>query len=50
MKALVKKDAMLVVKAGQVVEISPEQFALAEKLGLVEFVVEKETKKKGAAK
>ena len=51
MKALVKKDATLTVKAGQIVEISDEQFALAEKLGLVEFVPEKtETKKKGSAK
>lgn len=50
MKALVKKDATLTIKAGQIVEISPEQFALAERLGFVELVVEKETKKKGTAK
>lgn len=50
MKALVKKDATLTIKAGQIVEISQEQFALAKKLGFVELVVEKETKKKGAAK
>lgn len=50
MKALVKKDATLTIKAGQIVEISPEQFARAERLGFVELVVEKETKKKGAAK
>ena len=47
MKALVLKDATLTIPAGQVVEISPEQFRIAEQLGLVELVVEKkETKKK----
>ena len=51
MMALVKKDATLTVKAGQIVDIDPKQFTLAEKLGLVEPVKEKETKtKKGAAK
>lgn len=35
MKVKVLKDAMLTVTAGQIVEISEKQFALAEKLGLV---------------
>jgi len=48
MKAKVIKDATLTVKAGQIVEISEEQFALAEKLGLVEFVKEEKPKKKAA--
>lgn len=48
MMALVKKDATLTLKAGQIVELDEKQFALAEKLGLVERA--KETKKKGAAK
>lgn len=47
MKALVIKDATLTITAGQVVEISPEQFRIAEKLGLVKAAAEKkETKKK----
>jgi len=50
MKARVLKDATLEVKAGQVVELSEEQFALAEKLGLVEFVPEAKTTKKKSAK
>ncbi len=51
MKAKVLKDATLTVKAGQIVEISEQQFALAEKLGLVEFVATKEEKpNKKAAK
>lgn len=52
MKALVKRDATLTVKAGQIVEISEQQFALAEKLGLVEFVPEAAEKKtkRGSAK
>lgn len=46
MKAEVIKDAMLLVKAGQTVEISEEQFAIAVKLGLVKACVEKKTRKK----
>ncbi len=48
MKAKVIKDCTLTVKAGQIVEISEEQFALAEKLGMVEFVKEEKPKKKAA--
>lgn len=46
MRAEVLKDATLTVKAGQTVEISEEQFALAEKLGLVAACKEEKTKKK----
>lgn len=46
MKAEVLKDATLTVKAGQVVEISEEQFAIAAKLGLVAAHEEKQAKRK----
>lgn len=45
MKAKVLKDCELTVKAGQIVEVDPKQFALAEKLGYVQFVEEKPKKK-----
>ena len=48
MKAKVLKDCMIEVKAGQVVELSEEQFVLAEKLGFVQFVVEEKPKKKSS--
>lgn len=48
MKAKVLKDATLEIKAGQIVELSEKQFALAEKLGLVEFVPEEKGKKKSS--
>lgn len=52
MKARVKKEATLTVSAGQIIEISEQQFALAEKLGLVELVPETAAPKtkKGSAK
>ena len=46
MKAKVLKDCTLEVKAGQVVEVSEKSFALAEKLGFVQFVAEEKPKKK----
>lgn len=46
MKAKVLKDCMIEVKAGQVIELSEKQFALAEKLGFVQLVVEEKPKKK----
>jgi len=46
MKAKVLKDCTLEVKAGQVIELSEKQFALAEKLGFVQFVAEEKPKKK----
>jgi len=48
MKAKVLKDCTLEVKAGQVIELSEKQFALAEKLGFVQFVVEEKPKKKSS--
>lgn len=48
MKAKVLKDCMIEVKAGQVVELSEKQFALADKLGFVQFVVEEKPKKKSS--
>lgn len=48
MKAKVLKDCMIEVKAGQVVELTEKQFALAEKLGFVQFVVEEKPKKKSS--
>lgn len=45
MKAKVLKDCTLTVKAGQIVEVDPKQFALAEKLGYVQIVEEKPKKK-----
>ena len=46
MKAKVLKDCMIEVKAGQIVELSEKQFALAEKHGFVQFVAEEKPKKK----
>lgn len=45
MKAKVLKDCTLTVKAGQIVEVDPKQFAIAEKLGYVQIVEEKPKKK-----
>ena len=49
MKAKVLKDSTLTVKAGQIVEVDPKQFTIAEKLGYVQIVEEK-PKKKGKKK
>ena len=46
MKAKVLKDCTLEVKAGQVVEVTEKNFALAEKHGFVQFVAEEKPKKK----
>lgn len=46
MKAEVIKDAMLLIKAGQIVDISEEQFAVAKRLGLVKACEEKKSRKK----
>lgn len=48
MKAKILKDCTIEVKAGQIVEVSPKQFAIAEKLGMVQFVEEKPAKKKAS--
>lgn len=48
MKAKVLKDVTLTIKAGQTVEISEEQFKLAERLGFVEAAKEEKPKKKAA--
>lgn len=48
MKAKVLKDCTLTVKAGQIVDVDPKQFALAEKLGYVQFVAEEKPKKKSS--
>ena len=46
MKAKTLKDCTLTIKKGQVVELDEKQFALAEKLGFVQFVAEEKPKKK----
>ena len=48
MKAKVLKDCMIEVKAGQVIELSEKQFALAEKLGFAQLIVEEKPKKKSS--
>lgn len=50
MKAKVLEDCYIEVKAGQVVEVTEKSFALAEKLGFVQFVVEEKPKKKSSKK
>lgn len=44
------RDAMITVKAGQTVEVSPEQAALAINLGFAKEVKEKVAPKRASAK